>query len=221
MWPRSRRRRPRHTTTRSWPRTTTWGPSTSPHLWPCQTSSNFLTASVNKFIQVWALGGTAYLNLTTSNGQATVSFNCTLGHPGALHSLPPSVPASPPPRQPRHSGLTELVRNRHHQAARAMASATSPSSVTAPVTPMAMSQTLTASVTVPKPKECKEVFYKYYHCEFESALENGVRIHIEEVHRNGHTETDMEINLDKKMSTDWLRGRLWSSRKGSPGEADN
>ena len=106
-------------------------------------SSNFLTASVNKFIQVWALGGTAYLNLTTSNGQATVSFNCTLGHPGALHSLPPSVPASPPPRQPRHSGLTELVRNRqraaHHQAARAMASATSPSSVTAPVTPMAMS----------------------------------------------------------------------------------
>ena len=164
-------------------------------------NSNFLTASVNEFIQVWALGGTASLNLATSNGQATVSFICTLGPPGAPPSLPPSVPASTPHRQPRHRGPAELERNRQcaarYQAAKATASATSPSSVTAPVTPMA--QSLTASDNSTKRGESKQLAYKCNLCEFESALENDVSIHIEYGHRKGYNETDLETNLADKI----------------------
>ena len=58
-----------------------------------RSNSHFLFALVNEFISAWALGGTASLSLTTSNGQATVGYNCTLGHPGAPHfSSPPSPP---------------------------------------------------------------------------------------------------------------------------------
>ena len=41
-------------------------------------------------MQFWLLGGEATLNLTTSGGTAKVEFNCTLGQPGAPHSLTPS-----------------------------------------------------------------------------------------------------------------------------------
>ena len=108
-------------------------------------NSQFVIASVNEFINVWALGGSASLSLTTKDGQATVGFNCTLGNPGAPHSLPASLPSSPPRRQPRHRGPSEKERNRQraacHQAARAMASAASSSPVTAPVTPPSPSST--------------------------------------------------------------------------------
>ena len=59
-------------------------------------NSHFLFASVNEFISAWALGGTASLSLTTSNGQATVGFNCTLGQPGAPHSPPLHLPIQIP-----------------------------------------------------------------------------------------------------------------------------
>ena len=93
----------------------------SENPWSHGVSGPFLTASVNEFIQVWALGGNATLNLTTSVGQATVGFNCSLDLPGAPHSRPPSPPSTQ--RQPRHRRPTENERNRqraacHHQAAR-------------------------------------------------------------------------------------------------------
>ena len=52
---------------------------------------------MNEFIQIWALCGDANLNLTTHEGRTTVSFNCTVGQPGAPHSLPPfHVPTTAP-----------------------------------------------------------------------------------------------------------------------------
>ena len=63
-------------------------------------------ACLTEFISVWATGGEASLNLATTNGDTTVGFNCTLGPPGAPHSLPhsplPPSPAFPTPRRPRH-----------------------------------------------------------------------------------------------------------------------
>ena len=55
-----------------------------------RTNYQFLIASVNEFISVWACGGEASLNLTTSSGITTIGFNCTLGFPGAPHSHFPS-----------------------------------------------------------------------------------------------------------------------------------
>ena len=75
-----------------------------------RTNSQFLTASVTEFISVWAIGGEASLNLTTKGGFTTIRFNCTIGVPGAPHSLPPTPPSapsfpSPPPCWPRHGAL--------------------------------------------------------------------------------------------------------------------
>ena len=66
---------------------------------------------MKEFINVWALGGSASLSLTTKDGQATVEFNCTLGNPGAPHCLPTSLPSSSPLRQPSHRGPSEKERN--------------------------------------------------------------------------------------------------------------
>ena len=64
---------------------------------------------------LWAPGEDASLNLKTSGGLATVSFNCTLGHPGATHSPPPPsslVSSSKSPTlPPRHRGPAERERN--------------------------------------------------------------------------------------------------------------
>ena len=51
----------------------------------------------------------------------------------------------------------------------------------------------------PAPKECQEVIYKCDHCEFESTSENGANIHMEEVHRNAYTETNLETNHYDKI----------------------
>ena len=69
-----------------------------------RSNSKFVAASVTEFLSVWSLGGEASLNLTTINGHAKIKFNCTLGHPSGLYSLPPS------PRQPRHCGPAERER---------------------------------------------------------------------------------------------------------------
>ena len=82
---------------------------------------------MNEFMQFWSLGAEATLNLTTSGGTVKVEFNCTLGQPGAPHSLPPSsgAPFAPPPHRPRHRGPAARERNRlraaRHQAAQAEA----------------------------------------------------------------------------------------------------
>ena len=77
-------------------------------------------ASLTEFISVWATGGEASLNLATTNGVTTVGSNCTLGPPGAPHSLPPSPPppspAFPTPRRPRHRGPAEKEKNRKRAA---------------------------------------------------------------------------------------------------------
>ena len=116
-----------------------------------RTNSQFLGASVNEFIQMWAIGGDATLNLSTSGGLTTVAFNCTIGHPGAPHHLPPSAPfssATTPPHRPRHRGAAEKEKNRQraaaHQAAQAKATAPVPSAV--PVTIAVVAATSTDSV---------------------------------------------------------------------------
>ena len=91
-----------------------------------RSNSQFLRASVREFLHFRALGGEATLKLTTSGGEAKVEFNCSLGQPGAHHSLPlvpaPSFPP-PPLRRPRHRGPSEKERNRE-RAARNQAKAT-------------------------------------------------------------------------------------------------
>ena len=124
-------------------------------------NSQFVIASVNEFINIWTLGGSASLSLTTKDGQATVEFNCTLGKPDAPHSLPVSLPSSPPRRQPRHRGPAEKERNRQraarHQAARAMASAASSSPVTAPVTlPSPSSTESVLELVLDQPEQVQE-----------------------------------------------------------------
>ena len=95
-----------------------------------RSNSQFLGASDNEFFQIWALGGDASLNLSTHGGRANISFNCTIGQPGAPHSLPPFHAPTPAPHPPPHHpcrGQDERERNRRHaaghQAARVEASA--------------------------------------------------------------------------------------------------
>ena len=51
----------------------------------------------------------------------------------------------------------------------------------------------------PATKECKEVVFKCDYCEFESTSDI-VSNHMEEVHRNAYTESDLETNHDDKIS---------------------
>ena len=122
-----------------------------------RSNSQFLAASVTEFVTVWALGGNASLNLSTSGGITTVGFNCTLGHPSAPHILPPppsSLTPAPPPPKPRHRGPAEREKNRlraaRHQAAqtaRTTASASSASSENVPVTMLSSSPEVPTSGT--------------------------------------------------------------------------
>ena len=134
-----------------------------------RSNSKFVVASVTEFLSVWAHGGKASLNLSTSDGLTTVGFTCTLGHPGAPHSIPAFSPPPPPPTsspfcRPRHRGPAEKEKNclraARHQAAQAKAAApassvietssVSPVTATSPVTSTAASEPVTASpVTAP------------------------------------------------------------------------
>ena len=113
-----------------------------------RSNSQFVVASVTEFLSVWAHGGKSSLNLSTSGGLTTVNFTCTLGHPGASHSIPafsppPSPPTSSPSRRPRHRGPAQKEKHRlraaRHQAAQAEAAApaaqASPVTATAPTSP--------------------------------------------------------------------------------------
>ena len=62
-----------------------------------------------------------------------------------------------------------------------------------------MAQSLTALDTSTKRSESKQMAYKCNLCEFESAFENDVSIHIEYGHRKGYNETDLETNLADKI----------------------
>ena len=121
-----------------------------------RTNSQFLGASVNEFIQIWALGGDATLNLTTSGGLTKVAFNCTLGEPSAPHSIPPSpapcTPLHPNPHRPRHRGPAQREKNRQravrHQAARLEATAPVSSAVSAPATASMTTKSTSSTVAV-------------------------------------------------------------------------
>ena len=134
-----------------------------------RTNSQFLAASLTEFLSVWSVGGDACLNLTTRNGLANVQFNCTLGHPGALHSLSPtpSPTSAPPPHRPRHRGPAARERNRQraarHQEARtaapASASPSAPSvtgSVTSSSSDAPISVTTSASLPASSPSSAPE-----------------------------------------------------------------
>ena len=164
-----------------------------------RTNSQFVAASVTEFLSVWSLGGEASLNLTTRNGHAEVKFNCTLGHPCALHSLPPSPTPSPtpapPPHQPRHRGPAERERNRQraarHQGAMQAASATSsPStsletvSVTDSTSPSPATKSTvsnigaTVSVTTTTDSESdNSISFQCDKCDFVSNSKHGVKVH--------------------------------------------
>ena len=111
-----------------------------------RSNSQFVVTSVTEFLSVWANGGEASLSLSTSGGFATVGFNCTLGHPGAPHSIPafsppPSPPPSSPPRRPRHRGPVEREKNRlcaaRHQEEQAKKAASAKATSQVPPSPAA------------------------------------------------------------------------------------
>ena len=159
----------------------------------------FLGALVSEFINIWALGGDASLNLKTSGGLATVSFNCTLGHPGAPHSPPP--PSSPvsssksPPLRPRHRGPAERGRNRlraaRHQAAKEVTTAPVFTSVAdANNASVASSPTLDASPKASteedEPVSVSEdltIQFKCDQCSYSNTTDKGLRQHIRMKHR--------------------------------------
>ena len=101
-------------------------------------------------MKFWSLGAEATLNLTTSCGNVKVEFNCTLGQPGAPHSLPPSSAPPFPPHRPRPRGPSERERNRlraaRHQAARAEEIAPVSSAPTLTVSDSATYESFTESV---------------------------------------------------------------------------
>ena len=175
-----------------------------------RTNSQFLAASVTEFISVWAIGGDASLNLTTKGGFTTIGFNCTIGHPGAPHPLPPppsSVPSfpAPPPRRPRHRGPSEVEKNKQraarHQAEKANSnseSLTVTPVITAPVITAAVKPLLT-TVTVAQTKSCSTAPVKSSlsstkcdQCEFVAKSCNGLKIHT----RNKHTISQIDGNND-------------------------
>ena len=177
-----------------------------------RTNSQFLAASVTEFISVWAISGDATLNLTTKGGLTTIGFNCTIGHPGAPHPLPPppsSAPSfpAPPPRRPRHRGPSEVEKNNQraarHQAEKAAANSDSESVtvtpvITAPVITPTVKPLLT-TVTVAQSKSCStapvkgnQSSTKCDQCEFVAKSSNGLKIHT----RNKHTISQIDGNND-------------------------
>ena len=171
------------------------------------TNSQFLMASLTEFISVWATGGEASLNLATNNGVTnngvtTVGFNCTLGPPGAPHSLPPSPPppspAFPTPCRPRHRGPVEKEKNWHQVAmakkAAPATSATSSSSSTASVISSSSHSSATEPVATPM---SAENLFKCNHCEETFKNDKGIIIHIGKTHKEQlrDKEEDKSLNL--------------------------
>ena len=166
-------------------------------------------ASLTEFISVWATGGEASLNLATNNGVTTVGFNCTLGPPGAPHSLPPSPtppsPAFPPPRRPRHRGPAEkekkLKRAAQHQAAMAKTaapatSATFSSSSTASV--ISSSSHSSATEPVPTPMSTENLS-KCNHCEETFKNDKCIRIHLGKSHKEQLRDEEEDKSLDLSL----------------------
>ena len=172
-----------------------------------RTNSQFLCASLTEFIAVWAQGGEASLNLTTRSGITNVQLNCTLGHPGAPYSFPPSsfpspTPA-PPPRGPRHRGPAEKEKNRlraaRYQAARTAApvfsTPTSSSSSTDSVTtssstsPVAHTATIAAPVTSSTAADTSS--FQCEQCDYTSNTEHGVKVHKGHQHKNSQNPEEL------------------------------
>ena len=177
-----------------------------------RTKFQFLGASVNEFIQMWAFGGDATLNLSTSGGFTTVAFNCTIGHPGAPSSAPFST-ATTPPQRPRHRGAAEKEKNRQraasHQAAQAKAAAPVPSPVPVTIPVIAATSTdsvkaassacpgtnassaidsmiytsSTASVVSKESESSSSLHFKCDQCNFTSNSDKGLKTHTRMKHR--------------------------------------
>ena len=189
-----------------------------------RSNSQFLGASVHEFMQIWALSGDATLNLTTSGGNTTVEFKCTLGQPGAPHSLPPSPPFSFPPsvpHRPRHRGPAERERNRRraacHQASQAKTTASvspipthvpasdsvaaEPSPV--PVDPIRTSVSPELSKDTEVTSEVLETEFKCKECDYISMSAKGLSIHRGKQHKIhgqicGSDDNGLQCDLCKK-----------------------
>ena len=169
-----------------------------------RTNSQFLYASLFEFISVWTQGGEASLNLTTSAGFTNVQLNCTLGHPGAPHSFPPSsspFPA-PPPHRPRHRGPSEKEKNRlraaRHQAARETAPGSSTPSSSSAVTGSVAASSAPSSIsdtsddTAPVTLDAKS--FHCDKCDYTSNTEHGVKVH--KGHQHKDTQKPEELRCE-------------------------
>ena len=91
-----------------------------------------VSGAFSEFLKVWSSGGSASLQLNSSNGGCDITFSAHLGHPGATFQ-----PSPPPPSTPhyRHRTPADKVRNQKRAAAHQeslSASAPSPPSTAYP-----------------------------------------------------------------------------------------
>ena len=98
-----------------------------------------VSGAFSEFLKVWSSGGSASLQLNSSNGGCDITFSAHLGHPGATFQ-----PSPPPPSSPhyRHRTPADKVRNQKRAAAYQESLSTS-----APSSPSTASATASAAVS--------------------------------------------------------------------------
>lgn len=169
-------------------------------------NSHFVGASLTEFLSVWSLGGEADLSLTTKDGSLKMSFNLSLGNPGAPfplpHAPPPSAPPPfHPPSKPRYRGPAAKERNRQRAARHQAARTEVPVSTTAPevtnTTAAVMSSPSTSSATdsVEVSPVTAPVF-KCDVCEFKTTTEKGVKTHKGHKHKEQLRDGEGNISLE-------------------------
>ena len=162
-------------------------------------NSHFVGASLTEFLSVWSLGGEASISLTTKGGNTDMSFNISLGNPGAPFPFSHPSPAStPPPQKPRYRGPAEKDRGRQraarYQAAKTSALPTSPISNPAAGVPASsptnvadpVTSSPTASIPTTDSVESPSVILPTFNCDicdFTTATERGVKTHKGHKHK--------------------------------------
>ena len=73
-----------------------------------------VSGAFSEFLKVWSSGGSASLQLNSSNGGCDITFSAHLGHPGATFQ---SSPPPPSPPQNRHRTPADEVRKQKRAAA--------------------------------------------------------------------------------------------------------
>ena len=84
----------------------------------CNTEEAFVLATLKEFVKMWGFGSRALLNLECQEGTVWVKLALQLGHPAALHDVPPPPPGQDgPPRRRNKKGPARREKDRVRAAA--------------------------------------------------------------------------------------------------------